>query len=179
MGRKRVVAEVIPFPKERKMPQQKPGASKQDYGTPVDLMEAMEYRFGKMDIDLAASPRNKKAPICITPEQDFFKQDLLKLCEGKNCWLNPPFGNIRAFAEQLAGVGWKLQRGRIFFLTPASVGSNWHADYCLENAYRIFLKGRLTFEGEEQAYPKDCMVTMFGQGITGSEVWCWQELVGA
>jgi hypothetical protein len=33
---------------KRKMPEQKPGRSKQDYGTPWDFIKAVEARFGKL-----------------------------------------------------------------------------------------------------------------------------------
>ncbi len=42
------------------MPEQKPGRSKQDYGTPKDLLKAVRRRLGIVDfaIDLAAHEQN-------------------------------------------------------------------------------------------------------------------------
>ena len=38
----------------RTMPAQVPGKSKQDYGTPIELIRAVEAKFGRLAFDLAA-----------------------------------------------------------------------------------------------------------------------------
>lgn len=41
-------------------PIQKPGRSKQDYGTPWEFIRAVERRWGKLHVDLAAHSENAK-----------------------------------------------------------------------------------------------------------------------
>ena len=131
-----------------------------------------------MTIDLAATKLNAKAPIFISPEQDTFKVDWAPLVRNRNAWLNPEFAHIAPYARRCDEYQHGLGNGRIFMLSPASVGSKWYADHIYQRAYTIALLGRLTFEGETQPYPKDCCVTMFSPGIVGYEVWDWREVVG-
>lgn len=48
------------------MPAQKPGKSKQDYGTPKDFIDAVAARFGPLVVDLAAHAGNAKCLEFIT-----------------------------------------------------------------------------------------------------------------
>jgi hypothetical protein len=59
----------------KRVPKQKPGKSKQDYGTPWELIRAIEARWGKLTIDLAARADNAKAPLFITPEENSLIQN--------------------------------------------------------------------------------------------------------
>lgn len=144
------------------------GKSKQDHPTPWNFIRACEHRFGPIVFDLAASHGNQKAPRYFTKEDDSFKQDWHKI--PGNLYLNPEFANIAPWAEKCALEG---ERGaKILFLTPASIGSNWFAEFCHRRALVLALNGRITFEGMDDPYPKDCMLTCFGFGI-GFDVWRW------
>ena len=156
-------------------PVQKPGRSKQDYGTPPDFIAAVERRFGKLDWDLAATAKNAKAPKFITPKQDSL---LTPWPTAGNLWLNPPFANIEPWAARCAG--WSLvgaeSGARLLLLTPLS-SANWVRDHVFPNASIIALNGRLTFEGETTPYPKDCMLSLFGwpNVQVPFEVWDWRR----
>mgnify|MGYP001589189719 FL=1 len=172
--------------KMAKMPKQKPGRrSKQDYGTPWEFIRAVEARFGKLDIDLAGTERNKKAPKVITPEQDSLGSAAHLWPMNRRCWLNPPFSRIGPWAAACsmwrsdfpkAGV---MDKSRIFFLTPASVGANWFRGHVYGKALVLFLcsnehgSGRLTFEGEKDPYPKDLILSVYGEP-PGFEMWGWR-----
>lgn len=159
----------------RKMPRQKPSESIQDYGTPQNLIDAIERRFGKLHVDLAAEPWNKKAPIFVTPQQDTLTVPWARRFGRKQNFLNPPFKHIPPFAEKCAYEGRLMKTGRIFFLTPASVGANWFVEHVKPYAFVLELHGRITFEGEEQAYPKDCILSIFGGGtLPGRDTWRWK-----
>jgi len=149
------------------MPVQRPGQSKQDYGTPANLMRAVALKFGTPAWDLAASVENAKAENFLTAAQDSLTADWRSLPGLK--WLNPPFGNIAPWAEKCA------RGGQILLLTPASVGANWFRDHVHLKAFIYFLNGRLTFEGCRDPYPKDCMLSAFGFGRTGYDVWDWRK----
>lgn len=164
------------------MPQQKPGRSKQDYGTPPDFIQAVERRFGALAVDLAARQDNKKAPRCVTPEDDSLSVNWGIIFGRLNCWLNPPFADIEPWAAKCAHHApmFAERGGRILFLVPASVGANWYADHVHNKALVLGLQGRLCFDGKDP-YPKDCILAVFGRGEPGFEnrvgfdVWRWRS----
>lgn len=151
-------------------PIQKPGRSKQDYGTPWAFVRACGHRFGMPSWDLAASAENRKAPAHWDEAADSLKQDWTR-CEG-TLWLNPPFGDIEPWAEKCALTS-SRRRGFILLLTPASVGSNWFARHVLGKAVVLGLSPRLTFEGTTAPYPKDLMLSVYGFGLHGFDQWRW------
>lgn len=154
-----------------KPPKQKPGNSKQDYETPDDLIAAITKRYGPLEIDLAAREDNKKAPLCITPEQDSlvtpWPTDML-------AFLNPPFENIKVWAQKCAE-----SNAKVIMLTPASVGSEWFAKFVFGRANVIILRPRFAFAGmppnpktgKVDPYPKDCMLTVWNIEKPGFELW--------
>ena len=152
----------------RKMPAQQRGTSKQDYGTPPEFIAAVERRFGRLHVDLAARADNARCPIFVPPERDSLAISWAEF-SGKRCWLNPPFGNIKPWAKKCSSM-----RGlHIVMLTPASVGANWFADYVHGKAIVLALSPRITFVGESDPFPKDCMLSIFGLGVAAFDVWRW------
>lgn len=166
-------------------PKQKPGRSKQDYSTPWELIRAVEGRWGKLDVDLAARADNAKVPLFVTPEQDSLKTSWIEIAVGRLdrgedklgytlAWLNPPFARIGPWAAKCVKLALHTGLLRIVMLTPASVGANWFRDHVHNRAMVYALNGRITFEGTEDPYPKDCMLSLFGFGMTGFDVWTWK-----
>lgn len=156
------------------LPKQKRGFSRQDYGTQWPLVRAVERRWGPISWDLAATAENAKAPRYITPEQDSFTVAWYKL-DGL-LWLNPPFANLKPWVDKCHHEG--AMGAKIILLTPASVGSDWFANYVEGSALVVPLRPRLIFEGCDQAYPKDCMLSLFGVDLPGFESWRWDEELG-
>jgi len=165
-------------------PEQKPGKSKQDYGTPWDLIRAVEKRFGTFVWDLAATKENAKAPRFITPEEDSLKVDWPTGGDDArgNLWLNCEFAHISPWAKKCAEHVERLAFGRLLvLLTPASVGANWFFNYVHGRALVIPLRPRFAFEGQPinpktgkaDPYPKDCMISVFGEK-PGFEPWKWK-----
>lgn len=160
-------------------PKQKPGKSKQDYQTPPGILRAVSLRFGAISYDLAATAKNAAAEKFITPEEDSFKVDWSKL-PGDVLWLNPPFAHIRPWAKKCQETQkiWReknAHKKRIVMLTPASIGAEWFFDHVYPCALVIGIKPRLTFVGEKDPYPKDCMLSVFAgdRSTFGFEVWDW------
>lgn len=175
----------------RKMPAQKPGQSKQDYGTPWPLIRAIEARWGKLTIDLAARADNAKAPIFITPEENSLTQNWYERIGNGLGFLNPEFDDIAPWAAKCNGA-WRS----MISLTPASIGAEWFADKCEHRARIVGLRPRIKFygchvlikkgprAGERQcqlsclgcaSYPKDCMLLLWGDRfLLEPEVQTWR-----
>lgn len=158
-------------------PIQKPGKSKQDYGTPMALIDAVERRWDALRWDLAATEENAKAGEFYSPSRDALSPHChwyFDIGDGI-AWLNPPFADIEPWvakcaAESAFGLS-------IIVLTPASIGSEWFAAHCEGRAAVIGLRPRLTFEGCKDPYPKDCMLTVWGPlraGLPILSTWRWK-----
>ena len=159
------------------MPQQKPGKSRQDYGTPPELLEAVKKRLHirEFAIDLAASYENSVASQFYHEQDSALEEDNGWVFNGW-CWLNPPYSNIAPWVEKAAK---EAQHGtQIAVLIPASVGANWWRDWVEPYSYQSFLNGRLTFVGETTPYPKDCALLLYHPWqFTGHEIWNWRGYV--
>ena len=155
------------------MPVQKPGSSFQAYETPEDFVAAIVRRFGPIDVDLACHAHTSKGAIGITPEEDSLS---VAWCQwyDDTLWLNPEFNNIPVWAEKCAEEARFMRRGRILLLTPASIGTNWFRDHVNRKAMVLGLSPRLTFKGEKDPYPKDLMLSVYGQAYSGFDTWSWK-----
>lgn len=149
------------------------GSSRQDYGTPKVFMDAIAHRFGKPEFDLAATAANAKAPQFFTPEMDSLKLQWATMTRGSLSFLNPPYSNISPWACKCANEA--VLGAKILFLVPASIGANWFRDHVHNNAFVLALNGRITFEGETDPYPRDCLLAVYGAGLTGFDVWNWNK----
>jgi phage N-6-adenine-methyltransferase len=149
-------------------PKQKPGRSKQDYGTPSEFIAAVEGRFGPLDFDLACTAANKVATDWPSGGDAF----AITWSDLGRAWLNPPFSRIEPWARRCAEtrLGWS---DRIFMLTPASVGANWFAEHVHGKALVLGLSPRLVFVGEKDPYPKDLILSCYGEH-PGFDVWRWR-----
>ncbi len=165
----------------RTMPEQKPGRSKQDYGTPPEFWTVVLDRLGigSFDIDLAANDENTLSSRFYTAEDNALIRPW-KIDDGWN-WLNPPFGRIAPWVEKAYGE-LRLFRAQTAVLVPAAVGSNWWRDWVHEKAHVLFLNGRITFVGASDPYPKDCALLLYSveeaadiaSGDRAYSVWSWQ-----
>lgn len=160
------------------MPRQKPHRSRQDYGTPPELIAAIERRFGPITWDVAASPEN-----AIVPDRFYSKDGIDALTDDWAArftprdllFLNPEFGGIGSvWAPLVARWRRRLPWLRLLMLTPGSIGSEWFQRYVHRRAMVEALSPRLHFVGADDPYPKDCMLSCFGFGV-GFDVWRWDE----
>jgi phage N-6-adenine-methyltransferase len=158
------------------MPEQKPGRSRQDYCTPKEFIAAVENRFGQLTIDLAATARNTRVPNnYFSPKDDSLVQNWRNVRRvGVRPFLNPPFGNIAPWAAKcLETAPEPSHTFSLYFLVPASVGSNWWFDYVHDKAHVYFLSPRLSFDGKN-SFPKDCALIAYGDE-PGYECWRWKK----
>ena len=156
-------------------PKHNKGRSRQDVGTPRDFLDAIERRFGRIKVDLAARADNAVAPLFVTPEEDSLTVPWGERFPTKLGWLNPEFSDLDLWAAKCAREAGPTAPGlRVLLLTPASIGSGWFAEHVHRKALVLALRPRLTFVGHTQAYPKDCILSCFGFGVTGFELWRWK-----
>lgn len=151
-------------------PIQKPGRSKQDYGTPPELLAAIARQFGPIEFDLAARADNAVAPAFYSPEQDSLAQDWT-LAGVRVAFLNPPFANIDPWAEKLAACR-ELARWTLM-LVPASMSSGWWVRHVLHKVMAFGIP-RVTFVGESSPYPKDLALIAAGYHVVGQGFWRWR-----
>ena len=145
---------------------------------PMVRIQDVHKRFGKLDVDLAASAENAKAPVFVTKEEDSLSVGWAERWPSGNLWLNPEFADIAPWAakcrEETCHRPWR-RYGFIFLLTPASIGSEWYATHVHGSAYTMGLSPRLTFEGTSDPYPKDLMLSIYGYGLIGFGAWRWNK----
>ncbi len=155
------------------MPKQKPGRSVQTYATPAEFLIAVKRKLG-IDAfvwDLAADRTNACALKFWTPEDNSLLSPWAIADPGEWCWLNPPYDDIGPWVQRAVE-----QQARVAVLVPASVGANWWRDWVQDKARVLLLNGRITFVGETDPYPKDCVLLLYGpEQVPGSEVWSWMN----
>lgn len=126
--------------------------SEQVVATPWAFIRAVEAKFGKIAVDLAADVSNAKARRFISPLVDTFKQDWTDWLRGGLGWINPEFDPMEMWVEKCA---MEQQRGAEFLhLGPASIGANWFWDYVQPYA-TVYSVGRIPFVGSHKLFPKN------------------------
>lgn len=160
------------------MPEQRPGDSEQEVGTPRPFLDAVERRFGPIRWDLAANASNTVVPDAYYGPGSRHGEDSLVMPWALNhagvLWLNPPFGNIKPFAAQCATEG---PRGaRVKMLVPAAVSTEWWKTYVHQQALVLFLRPRLEFVGHDHGFPKDLALVCYGPWVApGYHTWRWDH----
>lgn len=158
------------------MPRQKPHRSEQAVQTPRDFLDAVEERFGRIYLDLAATRRNRVTHAYYGPRSHLEKDALAVAWPHHRSgllWLNPPFGDITPWAFRCSE---QRHRSKVGFLVPASVGASWFREFVTPYAYVFELAPRLKFVGHSSAYPKDLVFAMYTpEGYVGREAWLWRE----
>jgi hypothetical protein len=125
-----------------------------------------------MVFDLAATLQNRQAERHFNIEQNTLHQDWTALFG--NLWLNPEYSNVMPYARKCAKSAPPGQDDRrIFFLVPASTGSNWFGYHIHQKAMVRFLSPRLQFVGHENPFTQDLMLVTFGEE-PGYSWWRWR-----
>lgn len=162
------------------MPAQNPGASEQAVGTPPEFLRAVVRRFGPIRWDLAADSTNHVVEKWYGPGSPDGEDSLVMpwwQLPGV-LFLNPPFGNIKPFAEKLADEG---PRGaRVKMLVPAAVSTEWWAKFVHNRALVLLLRPRLKFVTHDHGFPKDLALVCAGPWMApGYHTWRWDAEVAA
>lgn len=164
-------------------------ASSGDIWTPQPFIDAVEKKFGPLEIDLAASPASAKAPLWFGPGSstaDALAIEWNALFRATKdghyplCWLNPPFRAITPWARKCAAA-W-LKGAEILLLVPGSIGANWFEHWVWPYA-DVYSIGRMVFDncfdrrtGElvTTPYAKDLVLAHYGPN-TGQQLIFWKD----
>ncbi len=158
-------------------PVQKPGRSKQDYGTPPAFLAAVRslLNIDAFVFDFATDGANSVA-------ENYFLDGALdedwsaQLPDKAWGWLNPPYAKIGPWVKKAYETS--KEGGHIAVLVPAAVGANWWREWVNQKADVLFLNGRLTFVGCTDPFPKDCALLLYhptAYAVQGSyDVWNWR-----
>lgn len=159
------------------MPEQRPGRSTQEVGTPPELVTAVERRFGALRFDLAANEDNAICTGWLGPGSDYatdaFSVDWAGMWTRGYAWLNPPFDDIAPWARKC--VLSARDGAFVLMLVPASTGSIWYARYVQGHARVIPLAPRVTFLGHDTPYPKDLILCVYNPWVDAgvADQWRW------
>ncbi len=161
----------------RTMPRQKPGESEQDVATPRDFLDAVEKRFGRIGLDLAADSNNHVCPLWLGPGSPLMGgEDALApnvSWAGRDLrWLNPRFANLKLWAQKSAE---QRHHAFIAMLSPAIVSTNIFDEFIHRKALVLGIRPRLIFVGQTDPYPKDLILSVYGPLVCpGFDTWKWK-----
>lgn len=144
------------------------------FRTPRPLLDAVEERFGKITIDLAATEEDRVAELFICPEDD----SLVTVWPSRGVlWLNPPFANIEPWVKKCAAWRFDADPGAVLLLlVPASVDSNWWSEFVSCKARALGMSPRIAFT--KDPYPKPIALCIydprFPEAQRSIEPWRWK-----
>jgi phage N-6-adenine-methyltransferase len=139
-------------------------------------MTVIEARYGKFDLDVAATAATAKAPRFFTKENDARPQ----VWCGENVWMNPPYGRGIGVWTMSAVHEVRCERAsRVVALLPANTSAHWFAIAAACAREVLFLTGRVSFllDGVPQKGNTGGSVIMVferGPAVPWS-IWDWQN----
>lgn len=135
-------------------------SKKMDWCTPQKFYDKLNEEFSFV-ADVAATEKNKKAPICYTPETDGLSNTWVL---GGAVFCNPPYG--KEIGKWVKKAYEEAQKGAtVVMLIPARTDTSYFHDYIYGKAEVRFVRGRLKFTddngAEQNAAPFPSMVVIF------------------
>ena len=130
-----------------------PPPSRHDWGTPQELFDWAQAKYGPFDVDAAASSENTKFEVYFDEETDALEVSWGSY--GKTFWLNPPYGRhypkfVKKAWDEVNEVGTEVEK--VVILIAARTDTKVWQDIIAPNADRIvFLRGRVHFDGHGPA----------------------------
>lgn len=153
--------------------------SEQVVSTPREFIMAVQKKFGRIKLDLAANAENSVTegdfegkfygPGSVMGENSLVSDWSIKDCVR---WLNPPFAAIALWAQKCSYFS--DHRAWTLLLVPASIGTNWWMSHVDGKCMVYGLSPRITFVGSKDPYPKDLALCAYGYGAKGYSSWRWK-----
>lgn len=133
------------------------------WATPREVVEYMAERYGKYDLDAAASEDNKVCDKFYSKETNCLKR---WWGSKKHVWLNPPYSNPDPFV--LKAIEQMEHDNQIDILLPADNSTAWFSDAQKHAAEIIWITGETWFEDGKE-YSRTGRLA-FISGLTGEPV---------
>jgi site-specific DNA-methyltransferase (adenine-specific) len=141
-----------------KLTQQLMFSSKTDqWSTPQEFFDKLDWRFGPFDLDPCANPHNTKCANFFTEAEDGLSKDW----EGFTTFVNPPYGRgidkwiKKSFDES------RKDGTRVVMLIPARTDTKYWHQYVMRADEVYFLKGRLKFGECDNSAPFPSAIVVF------------------
>ncbi len=133
-------------------------SSKTDqWSTPQEFFDKLNWRFGPFDLDPCANSHNTKCANFFTEAEDGLSKDW----EGFTTFVNPPYGRgidkwiKKAFDES------RKEDTRVVMLIPARTDTKYWHQYIMRADEVYFLKGRLKFGACDNSAPFPSAIVVF------------------
>ncbi|EDV3179090.1 phage N-6-adenine-methyltransferase [Salmonella enterica subsp. arizonae] len=141
-----------------------PDAVRDLWETPDEIVDYLAERYGKYDLDAAASEENKKCEKFYSKETNCLKR---WWGSNKHVWLNPPYSNPDPFV--LKAIEQMEHGNQIDVLLPADNSTAWFSDAVKHAAEIIWITGETWKNEEGREYSRTGRVA-FISGQTGEQV---------
>lgn len=126
--------------------------------TPITLFNKLNARFN-FTLDVCALEENAKCEKFFSPEDDGLAQDW-----SGSCWMNPPYGKtINLWMKKAYEESQRPEVEYVVCLVPSRTDTRWWADYAMNAAEIIFVKGRLKFGGSKNSAPFPSAIIVFNK----------------
>ena len=141
-----------------KQTQQLMFSSKTDqWSTPQEFFDKLDWRFGPFDLDPCANPHNTKCANFFTEAEDGLSKDW----EGFTTFVNPPYGRgIDKWIKKCFDESRK-EGTRVVMLIPARTDTKYWHQYIMRADEVYFLKGRLKFGECDNSAPFPSAIVVF------------------
>lgn len=113
-------------------------STKDNWNTSWDAVRDAEYLIDKFDVDVASFEHAKKAPVCITPEQDSLKTPWFPYVVDGVAWCNPPFSRKAEFLEKAFHES-KMYGLRVCVMIPLEPATHWWMKHVYRKATIVFI----------------------------------------
>ena len=127
-----------------------------DWTTPQDFYDKLNWRFGEFNLDPCATVFNAKCSDFFTEVEDGLTKDW----KGHMVFVNPPYDNMRGWAEKCYKESLKPNT-KVVLLCPARTDTRYFADFIMKSSQIHFVKGRLKFGNSKNSAPFPSMVVVF------------------
>lgn len=132
--------------------------------TPDEIVDYLAERYGKYDLDAAASEENKKCEKFYSKETNCLKR---WWGNNKHVWLNPPYSNPTPFIQKAIE---QMEHGnQIDILLPADNSTAWFTDAQKSAAEIIWITGETWKDEDGVEYARTGRVA-FVSGLKGEPV---------
>ena len=128
-----------------------------DWATPQEFYDKLNWRFGPFELDPCASVHNTKCVNFYTYAED----GLSKNWSGQKVFVNPPYGREIAQWVKKSYEEGQNRDTKVVMLVPARTDTKYWQDYIMKAQEVYFVRGRLKFGESTNSAPFPSAVVVF------------------